>query len=89
MKIENIKYLPKMYRVIEVDLDVLRDRIGYGMGVICDCDVVEKRKVRRVLHSGGWMWQIAIECVNQDDWDYCLESDRECLTDLNCELGLI
>lgn len=89
MKIEDIKKLPKMYRVIEVKLDVLRDQIGYNMGVMCDCDTSVTRKVRRVLHSGGWKWQVAIECPKQSEWDYCLESDQECLNELNHELGLV
>ncbi|MGL5968890.1 MAG: hypothetical protein ACRCZ6_17350 [Kluyvera sp.] len=89
MRIEELLQLPKLYRVIEVDLDVLRNGIGGGGGVIFDIDQLVKRKVRRVMHSGGWKWQIAREWPDQEMWDYCLEQDRECLEHLNYELGLI
>ena len=89
MRIEELPQLPKLYRGIEVDLDVLRNGIGSGYGVIFDIDQLVKRKVRRVMHSGGWKWQIAREWPDQEMWDYCLEQDRECLEHLNYELGLI
>ncbi|EDQ2432693.1 hypothetical protein NU34_004082 [Salmonella enterica subsp. enterica] len=89
MHIEELPKLPKLFRVIEVDLDVLRNGIGSGLGVIFDQDAVVKRKVRRVMHCGGWKWQIARECPDQELWDYCLEQDRECLEHLNYDLGLM
>jgi len=89
MRIEELPKLPKLFRVIEVDLDVLRNGIGGGGGVIFDLDAVVKRKVRRVLHSGGWRWQMVRECPDQEMWDYCLEQDRECLELLNHDLGLM
>ncbi|CAM7015425.1 Transposase [Leclercia adecarboxylata] len=89
MRIEELPKLPKLFRVIEVDLDVLRNGIGGGGGVIFDMDAVVKRKVRRVMHSGGWKWQIAREWPDQESWDYCLEQDRECLELLNYDLGLM
>jgi len=89
MRIEELPKLPKLFRVIEVDLDVLRNVIGGGGGVIFDMDAVVKRKVRRVMHSGGWKWQIAREWPDQESWDYCLEQDRECLELLNYDLGLM
>ncbi|HBC0358993.1 TPA: hypothetical protein I8X99_004716 [Citrobacter farmeri] len=89
MRIEDLPTLPKLFRVIEVDLDVLRNGIGSGLGVIFDQDAVVKRKVRRVMHSGGWKWQIARECPDQELWDYYLEQDRECLEHLNYDLGLM
>lgn len=89
MRIEELPKLPKLFRVIGVDLDVLRNGIGGGGGVIFDMDAVVKRKVRRVMHSGGWKWQIAREWPDQELWDYCLEQDRECLELLNYDLGLM
>lgn len=89
MRIEELPKLPKLFRVIEVDLDVLRNGIGGGGGVIFDMDAIVKRKVRRVMHSGGWKWQIAREWHDQESWDYCLEQDRECLELLNYDLGLM
>ncbi|HCU1682480.1 hypothetical protein [Escherichia coli] len=89
MRIEELPKLPKLFRVIEVDLDVLRNGIGGGGGVIFDMDAVVKRKVRRVMHSGGWKWQIAREWPDQESWDYCLQQDRECLELLNYDLGLM
>lgn len=89
MRIEELPKLPKLFRVIEVDLDVLRNSIGGGGGVIFDMDAIVKRKVRRVMHSGGWKWQIAREWPDQESWDYCLEQDRECLELLNYDLGLM
>ncbi|CAM7031751.1 hypothetical protein [Enterobacter intestinihominis] len=89
MRIEELPKLPKLFRVIEVDLDVLRNGIAGGGGVIFDMDAVVKRKVRRVMHSGGWKWQIAREWPDQELWDYCLEQDRECLELLNYDLGLM
>lgn len=89
MRIEDLPKLPKLFRVIEVDLDVLRNGIGGGGGVIFDLDVVVKRKVRRVKHSGGWKWQLVRKRRDQELWDYCLEQDRECLEHLNYDLGLM
>ncbi|MFO3906219.1 hypothetical protein AAHD62_17090 [Enterobacter hormaechei] len=89
MRIEELPKLPKLFRVIEVDLDVLRNGIGGGGGVIFDMDAIVKRKVRRVMHSGGWKWQIAREWPDQESWDCCLEQDRECLELLNYDLGLM
>ncbi|WP_312227608.1 hypothetical protein [Pseudescherichia sp.] len=89
MRIEELPKLPKLFRVIEIDLDVLRNGIGGGGGVIFDLDAIVKRKVRRVMHSGGWKWQLVRDCLDQESWDYCFEQDRECLEYLNYELGLI
>ena len=89
MRIEKLTKLPKLFRVIEVDLDVLRNGIGGGGGVIFDIDTVVKRKVRRVMHDGGWRWQLVREWLDQESWDYCLEQDRECLEHLNYDLGLM
>jgi hypothetical protein len=89
MRIEELPELPKLFRVIEVDLDVLRNGIGGGGGVIFDLDAVVKRKVRRVLHNGGWRWQMVREYPDQEMWDYCLEQDRESLELLNHDLGLM
>jgi hypothetical protein len=89
MRIEEITQLPKMYRVIEVDLDVLRNGICSGGGVIFDIDKVVKRKVRRVRHKGGWKWQLVREYIGQEWNDYCFWSDRECLNELNWSLGLV
>lgn len=46
--------LPRMYRVIEVELDVVRNGIGSGGGVIYDIDRLEKRNIRRVRDATGW-----------------------------------
>ncbi|MBD2791729.1 hypothetical protein [Xenorhabdus szentirmaii] len=81
--------LPKLYRVVEVELDVLRDRIYGCGGVMPDCDEVKKRQVRRVKYSGGWKWQLVRKCRNQEVWDYYFEQDRACLENLNYDLGLI
>jgi len=89
MRIGELKQLPKLYRVITVDLDVLRNGIGAGGGVIFDIDTVIKLRVRRVLNeNGGWRWVIADERYEWE-WNCCLESDRECLQELNYELGLM
>ncbi|HDX4397555.1 TPA: hypothetical protein QIU16_000579 [Citrobacter freundii] len=89
MRIEELPSLPKLFRVIEVDLDVLRNGIGGGGGVIFDIDHLVKRKVRRVMHSGGWKWQLVREWLDQESFDYCFEQDRECLENLNYDLGLL
>ncbi|MBW4220626.1 hypothetical protein JW314_11725 [Enterobacter roggenkampii] len=90
MRIEELPKLPRLFRVIEVDLDVLRNGIGGGGGVIFDLDAVVKRKVRRVKHSGGWKWQLVREYHGwQARYDYCFEQDRECLEHLNYDLGLM
>lgn len=89
MRIEELQKLPKLFRVIEVDLDVLRNGIGEGGGVIFDLDVTVKRKVRRVMHSSGWKWQLVREWNDQESWDYCFDQDKECLENLNYELGLM
>lgn len=83
-----IKPMPKLFRVISVELDVLRAHLGSGGGVIFDCDDIEIRKVRRVKHNGGWCWQLVKENKDQEQWDYCLNQDRECLDNLNWEFGL-
>ena len=88
MRIEDLKVLPKMHRVIEVDLDVLRIGFGHNYGAF-EFDDVAKRKVRRVLHDRGWKWQLVRECKNQEQWDYCFESDKECVNEINHELGLV
>lgn len=88
MRIDELPKLPRMYRVIEIDLDVLRNRY-VGGGVIFDCDTVVKRNVRRVLNEkGGWRWSM-VEVPGQREWDYCLSIDKECLHELNYELGLL
>lgn len=88
MRIDELPKLPRMYRVIEVDLDVLRNGYVDG-GVIFDCDAVVKRKVRRVLNEkGGWRWAM-VEAPGQREWDYCLSIDKESLLELNYELGLM
>ena len=40
--------MPKLFRVVSVELDVLRSKLGSGYGVIFDCDETVIRKVRRV-----------------------------------------
>ncbi|EEJ4681674.1 TPA: hypothetical protein ACI4FL_000056 [Enterobacter roggenkampii] len=89
MRIEDLPTLPKLYRVIEVDLDVLRSGIGEGGGVIFDIDTVVKRRVRRVKHAGGWKWQLVREYRLQELCDYCFWIDNESLHELNYELGLL
>lgn len=88
MKIEDIKILPKMYRVIKVEIDALRVSVGEGFGVY-EHDQVVERKVRRVKCNTGWKWQLVQECKEQSDWDYFFEEDKECLNDFNYESGLI
>ncbi|WP_272577961.1 hypothetical protein [Providencia sp. PROV260] len=39
-------------------------------------------------HRDGWCWQLVREHKDQEEWDYCFELDRECLNNLNWELGL-
>ncbi|MEY0030545.1 hypothetical protein AB7459_17150 [Providencia rettgeri] len=83
-----IKPMPKLFRVVSVELDVLRDKLGENYGVVCGCDAAVVRLVRRVKHRDGWCWQLVREHKDQEEWDYCFESDRECLNNLNWELGL-
>lgn len=89
MRIEELKKLPKLYRVITVELDVLRNGFGGNYGVIYDIDTVVKRKVRRVLDVDGWRWAMVREHLNQDQWDYFFEYDKESLQELNYTLGLL
>ena len=89
MRIEELKKLPKLYRVITVELDVLRNGFGANYGVIYDVDTVVKRKVRRVLDADGWRWAMVREHRNQEQWDYFFAYDKECLHELNYTLGLI
>lgn len=81
--------MPRLGRVIEVDLGVLRCGIGSGGGAIYDIDTVVKRKVRRVMDSNGWRWQLARQHRDQELWDYCFEQDKEQVANLNYEFGLL
>ncbi|EPT8324460.1 hypothetical protein ACVS1I_002123 [Providencia rettgeri] len=81
--------MPKLFRVVSVELGVLRSCLGSGYGVIFDCDETVIRKVRRVKSRIGWHWQLAREHKDQELWDYCLESDRESLNNINYEYGLM
>lgn len=81
--------LPKLGRVVEVDLDVLRCGVGEGLGVTYDNDVVVKRKVRRVMDTNGWRWQLAKQSKGQELWDYCFEHDKEQILNINYEYSLI
>lgn len=87
-EIMNSGVLPKLYRVVKVELSVLRSGC-IGGGVAFDQDTVEQRKVRRVLCDEGWRWSLVRECKNQEEWDYYFDEDKICLEDLNAELGLI
>lgn len=87
-EIMNSGELPKLYRVIKVDLPVLRCGFVNG-GALFDCDDVAERKVRRVLCREGWKWSLVRECKNQEEWDYYFERDQECLTEVNAEFNLI
>jgi len=80
--------LPKMHKVIKVDLDVLRPSLAGGLGVIFDCDDVVERKVRRVKCENGWKWQLVKDSKDQDEWDYYFDDDKEIIEDINYELGL-
>lgn len=75
--------LPRMYRVIEVELDVIRNGIGSGGGVIYDIDKVVKRNIRRVRDATGWRWQLVRQDKHQEVWDYFFEQDRESLNEFN------
>lgn len=81
--------MPKLYRVVIAELDVLRNGLGSDYGVIFDCDETEIRKVRRVRDVDGWRWQLVREHKDQEQWDYYFGSDRECLNELNWNLGSI
>ncbi|HEK1878102.1 TPA: hypothetical protein ACKRGR_003481 [Proteus mirabilis] len=81
--------MPKLFRVVGVELGVLRSGLGSGYGVIFDCDETVIRKVRRVKSKIGWHWQLAREHKDQEQWDYYLESDRESLNNINYEYGLM
>lgn len=75
--------LPRMYRVIEVELDVVRNGIGSGGGVIYDIDKVVKRNIRRVRDTTGWRWQIVRQDKHQEVWDYFFQQDMESLSEFN------
>ncbi|MBU9823148.1 hypothetical protein J1782_24975 [Rahnella sp. BCC 1045] len=75
--------LPRMYRVIEVELDVVRNGIGSGGGVIYDIDRLEKRNIRRVRDATGWKWQLVRRDKHQEVWDYFFHQDRESLNEFN------
>lgn len=75
--------LPRMYRAIEVELDVMRNGIGSGGGVIYDIDKVVKRNIRRVRDTTGWRWQLVRQDKHQEVWDYFFEQDRESLNEFN------
>lgn len=75
--------LPRMYRAIEVELDVVRNGIGSGGGVIYDIDKVVKRNIRRVRDTTGWRWQLVRQDKHQEVWDYFFEQDRESLNEFN------
>lgn len=81
--------MPKLGRVVEVDLDVLRPGFGSGYGVIHDVDIVARRKVRRVMDVNGWRWQLVRDWLDQEAWDYFFERDKEQITNLNYEYDLI
>lgn len=78
-----VSELPRMYRVIEVELDVVRNGIVSGGGVIYDIDKVEKRNIRRVRDTTGWRWQLVRKDRHQEVWDYFFEQDRESLNEFN------
>lgn len=73
--------MPKLFRVVSVELNVMSEFGEYYDTVI--------RSVRRVKHVDGWRWQIARVHNNQKDWDYYLESDKESLNNINYEYGLM
>lgn len=75
--------LPRMYRAIEVELDVMRNGIGSGGGVIYDIDKVVKRNIRRVRDATGWRWQLVRKDKHQEVWDYFFDQDRESLNEFN------
>lgn len=75
--------LPRMYRVIEVELDVVRNGIGSGGGVIYDIDKVVNRSVRRVRDTTGWRWQLVRQDKHQEVWDYFFQQDMESLSEFN------
>lgn len=75
--------LPRMYRVIEVELDVVRNGIGSGGGVIYDIDKVVKRNIRRVRDATGWRWQLVRQDKHQEAWDYFFQQDMESLSEFN------
>jgi hypothetical protein len=77
MRIEDITKLPKLYRVIKVDVWVLRPCYIRG-----ETDTVVERKVRRVRCKSGWKWQIARQCINQHEWDYYIDEDQECIDNI-------
>ncbi len=81
--------MPKLFRVVSVELGVLRSCLGSGYGVIFDCDETVIRKVRRVKSKIGWHWQLIREHKDQELWDCYIESDRESLNNINYEYGLM
>lgn len=81
--------LPKLYRVVKVEMPALRAAIGSCGGVMFDQDSIEQRKVRRVLCDEGWRWSMVRDCKSQEEWDYYFDEDKICLEDINAELGLI
>ncbi|WP_336747849.1 hypothetical protein [Pantoea vagans] len=88
-EIMQMRRKPRLGRVISVDLEVLRSGLGSEYGVIHDLDAIRPRKVRRVMDADGWRWQLVRQHKDQGSWDYYFESDRECLTEVNYDYGLM
>ncbi len=76
--------MPKLFRVVSVELDSLTGYGGYEHWV------TTIRHVRRVRHADGWRWQLVRKHhKGLDRWDYYLNSDREGLNDINYAYGLM
>ncbi|QGX91693.1 hypothetical protein EFZ10_08670 [Tatumella sp. TA1] len=92
MKIEDYmrqyRRLPKLGRVVTVDMEVLRNWAS-GEGAVFDIETVVQRKVRRVMGDNGWRWQLVRDRLEQEYWDYYFAQDKEELHELNFEYGLL
>ncbi len=79
--------LPKMHKVITIELETLRGALGSNLGWM-EVDAVVTRKVRRVMGNFGWKWQLVTEYKGQRDDDYYFETDREMIDEINYEYRL-
>lgn len=92
MKIDDYmknRILPRLGRVVKVEMDVLRNGLGSNGGVIFDIDAVVIRKVRRVMDADGWRWQLVRDHLEQNEWDYFFSQDKDSLDEINYKYGLI
>ncbi len=83
--------LPKLYTPVWIEFSSFRARFGANGGVMFDCDVMRKRKCRRVLSRDichqpqGWKWQL-VDADEVAKYDFNVDDDQDVLNMNGAEL---